>query len=248
MPLLLNCDLGETEDPACTIEKTVMPLIDMANIACGFHAGNPTTMANTLKIAAQHGVVVGAHPGYRDPQNFGRVSIAHSAEELIALVHAQVAHLDSLATESALDLRYVKPHGALYNDMMANDDIFKTLIEALARYHKPLKLMVLASANSENYRRYAARSGIELIFEAFADRCYSDQGFLLPRSQPRAVHDHQRMLDQVRQLYTEGTVTTNNGHIIPVDAQTVCVHGDNPAAIAALNDIVDILQQGQECK
>lgn len=244
MPLLLNCDLGEIEDPDYRVEKAVMPLIDMANIACGYHAGNRDTMINTLKLAAQHGVQVGAHPGYRDRDNFGRKSIPHSKEELTALLHTQIALLDSLAEDSNLRLSYVKPHGALYNDMMANEDIFKAIVDSLSRYQKPLKLMMLATANSNNYRQHAAKSGIELIFETFADRCYSDQGFLLPRSQSDAVHNHQRMLDQVWQLHSEATVTSCSGRIIPVAADSLCVHGDNPNAIAALADIVAILQKG----
>lgn len=258
MQLLLNCDLGEIEDPAQTVEHAVMPFLDMANIACGAHAGSPATMANTLKIAREHGVLVGAHPGYGNRENFGRISVPHSREELTALLHHQIAALDDLARQAGLAVDYVKPHGALYNDMMANGEIRETLFAALAAIDldtrdlnnrdlntnkKPCRLMMLATAAWEQHRCEGEKFGIDVIFETFADRCYSDDGFLLPRSRPGAVHNAARALEQVHQLCESGAVTTMSGNIIPLQAQTLCIHGDSPDSVAAIRAIHQIVHR-----
>lgn len=250
MQLLLNCDLGEIEDPAQTVENAVMPFLDMASIACGFHAGSPATMANTLAIAARHKVMVGAHPGYGDRENFGRISVPHSREELIALLHHQVSALNELAAKAGLSVAYVKPHGALYNDMMANGEIRKALFAALAALdcsvrNKPRPLVMLATADWEQHRREGEAFGIDVIFETFADRCYGDDGFLLPRSRPGAVHTEARALEQVQQLCENSTVTTAGGNIIPIKAQTLCIHGDSPESVAAVRAIHQIVHRSR---
>ncbi|MCK9469783.1 MAG: 5-oxoprolinase subunit PxpA [Porticoccaceae bacterium] len=227
--MLLNCDLGEWSGVDCP-DTALMPHIDLANIACGMHAGGPLTMRRTLALARQHKVAIGAHPGYADPANFGRLSIPLSAEELIALIHYQVAALSGMATSQALSVTYVKPHGALYNDMMANPDIRTAVMQAVAELPGTLSLMLLATADAELHREEAARHGLKLIFETFADRCYGDDGQLLPRQMAGAVHNHARALDQVRQLQEDRSVTTAGGRILPIHADTLCVHGDNPEA------------------
>ena len=228
--MLLNCDLGEIDDPRQTVEKAVMPHIDLANVCCGGHAGTTGGIAGTLALAAHHGVVVGAHPGYADRENFGRMSIPHSGDELAALLHRQVAALQDMAATQGLALDYVKPHGALYNDMMADPDVLTAILKALAAREGPRKLMLLATGDSERHRQLAARFGVALLFETFADRRYDERGFLTPRRQPGAVLDHRQMLEQVQQLCEDGTVTTSAGTVLAIDAETLCVHGDTPDA------------------
>jgi UPF0271 protein len=234
----LNCDLGESFGSwTMGLDGDVMPFIDQANIATGFHAGDPLVMRRTLRMAQEHGVTVGAHPAYPDLVGFGRRSMHCSREEIIAKVHYQVAALDGMAACGGMQIRYVKPHGALYNDMMAKSDVRMAILEALAEYHRPLALMLQATPQVQAHRREADTAGVEVWFEAFADRCYADDGKLLARSMPGAVHDRERMLAQVSQLCDQGSVTTISGHLLPVAADSLCVHGDNPEGVQAIRDI-----------
>ncbi len=236
--MFLNCDLGESFGAwTMGLDADVMPYIDQANIATGFHAGDPVVIKHTLRLASEHGVTIGAHPAYPDLVGFGRRSMACSREEIIAKLHYQVAAMDGMAAVAGMDLRYVKPHGALYNDMMAKEDVRKAILEALAEYHRPLALMLQATPEVEQHRAEADIAGVEVWFEAFADRCYADDGKLLSRRLEGAVHTREKMLGQVQQLCESGTVTTVSGHSLPVAADTLCVHGDNAEGIAAIRDI-----------
>lgn len=240
--MLLNCDLGESYGSwRIDGDEQVMPYIDQANIATGFHAGDPLTMQRTLELAKRHGVSVGAHPSYPDLVGFGRRSMALSERELIANLHYQVAALDGMAASAGLQLAYVKPHGALYHDMMSKDALRATLMRGLAEYHRPLVLMLQATPKVEQHREEARAAGLELWFEAFADRCYDDDGSLLSRSNPQALHDGEQILRQVSQLSDTGTVTTIGGHRLPVLADTLCVHGDNEAAVRNIREIRALL-------
>jgi UPF0271 protein len=242
MPLLLNCDLGESFGAwSMGMDEKVMPHIDQANIACGFHAGDPLVMQKTLRMARENGVSVGAHPAYPDLMGFGRRSIHASANEIHALIHYQVAALDGMAASAGLTLEYVKPHGALYNDMMAKSSVRQAIMKAIADYHRPVKLMLQATPEADNHRMEAEHFGIELLFEAFADRCYADDGKLLSRAEPGAVHSREKMLAQVRQLADEGSVTTVSGKVLKLDVDTLCVHGDNAEGIAAICEIREML-------
>lgn len=244
--LLLNCDLGESFGSwTMGLDEQAMPHIDQANIACGFHGGDPDVMARTLQLAKQHGVTIGAHPSYPDLQGFGRRSMQCSASEIIHFIHYQVAALDGMAQCQGLQLSYIKPHGALYNDMMAKPEVWHAVLQAVASYHKPLKLMILATANAAAYQQQAAAAGVSLLLEAFADRRYTDAGKLTPRSQAGAVLHGAEVLAQVRQLLTQGSVTTDSGNILPLAADTLCVHGDNLAAITQLTEIRELLRQCQ---
>ena len=145
--MLLNCDLGESYGSwTMGLDAEVMPHIDQASIACGFHGGDPVTMRRTLALAARCGVAVGAHPSYPDLVGFGRRSMNLSAEEIIASLHYQVAALEGMALGQGLALSYVKPHGALYNDMMAKPEVRAAIMQALADYHRPLPLMLQATS------------------------------------------------------------------------------------------------------
>lgn len=238
----LNCDLGESFGSwSMGLDEQVMPHIDQANIACGFHAGDPLVMQKTLELAKAHNVSVGAHPGYPDLVGFGRRSMNCSTDEIIALVTYQVAAIDGVAKSLGLELEYIKPHGALYNDMMMKENVREAILTALSNYHKPLKLMLQATLNIDEHRTQAKSFGVEILSEAFADRCYNDDGKLLSRSKAGAVHSKDKMLAQVKQLKEQGSVTTVNGKILTLNADSLCVHGDNIEGVQAIEAIRELI-------
>ncbi|TDO97349.1 5-oxoprolinase subunit PxpA [Marinomonas balearica] len=238
----LNCDLGESFGSwKMGMDEMVMPHIDQANIACGFHAGDPVIMSRTLSLAKQYSVEVGAHPAYPDLVGFGRRSMNCSAAEIVAFMHYQIAAMDGMALSQRIEIQYVKPHGALYNDMMAKDDVRAAIMTAIASYHRPIKLMLQATPQSDVHRAEAKEAGIDVLFEAFADRCYDDDGKLLSRTKSGAVHTREKMLEQVKQLNEEGTLTTVSGHTLKIDADTLCVHGDNEEGVKAIEEIRKVI-------
>lgn len=218
-----------------------MPHIDQANIACGFHGGDPLVMQHTLALAKANNVMVGAHPGYPDLVGFGRRSMNCSADEIIAMVSYQIAAIDGMAKNQGMEIAYVKPHGALYNDMMARESVRSAIMQAISDYHRPLRLTLLATPESDQHRDEAGTFGIQLWFEAFADRCYDNEGRLLARTKPGAVHTREKMLEQVEQICNQGTVTSVGGSTLNLSPDTLCVHGDNEEGIAAIIDIRNII-------
>jgi len=244
MTMKLNCDLGESYGMwKMGLDEQVMPHIDMANIACGFHAGDADVMANTLALAKQHKIMVGAHPSYPDKQGFGRRSMVMSEKELTNCLHYQIAAIDGMAAVHGLTLEYVKPHGALYNDMMSDEQTLNIVMRAVASYAKPLKLMILATNQAAKHKVQANDLQLELILEAFADRQYTDEGKLVSRSLAGSVHDKQALTAQVKQLIEHGTVTTRSGQQLALNADSLCVHGDNEAGIALIQEIKALCQQ-----
>lgn len=240
----LNCDLGESFGSwTMGLDEQVMSYIDQANIACGFHAGDPLVMQKTLELAKQHNVCIGAHPSYPDLVGFGRRSINCSSEEIIAMVIYQVAAIDGVANSLGTDISYVKPHGALYNDMMVNSQVRLAILTALSKYPKKLALMLQATPDIEQHRTEAKSYGVEVISEAFADRCYLDNGKLTPRSEEYAVHNKEKMLDQVRQLTEQGSVTTASGKQLALTVDSLCVHGDNLAGVQAISEIQQLIKK-----
>jgi len=238
----LNCDLGESFGSwTMGLDAQVMPHIDQANIACGFHGGDPLVMRQTLELAKQHDVSVGAHPGYPDLVGFGRRSMNCSRDEIIALVQYQVAAIDGVAKSLGLELKYVKPHGALYNDMMAQENVREAILSALANYHKPLKLMLQSTPSLAEHKEQAKSFNIEILSEAFADRCYDDNGKLLSRTKTGAVHTKEKMLSQVKQLKEQGSVTTISGNTLKLSADSLCVHGDNIEGVQAIEAIRELI-------
>lgn len=242
MTIKLNCDLGESFGAwTMGLDHEVMPHINQANIACGFHAGDPLVMQKTLALAKKHQVSIGAHPSYPDLVGFGRRSMACSSAEIIALIHYQVAALDGMASAQGLALDYVKPHGALYNDMMRKPEVFAAILTALAQYPKQLALMIQATANMNDYKAQASKVGVVIYSEAFADRCYDDEGKLLARNQAGAVLSKTAMLAQVKQLSAQGTVTTISGKVLKLNVDSLCVHGDNITGVQAITEIKRLL-------
>ncbi|WP_329037608.1 5-oxoprolinase subunit PxpA [Pseudomonas aeruginosa] len=242
--LLLNCDIGESFGAwSMGLDAEVMPLIDCANIACGFHAGDPGTMRRTVALAVEHGVRIGAHPGYPDLVGFGRRSLACSAQEVEDLLLYQIGALDGLCRAQGERVRYVKPHGALYQDMMRDPAILAAVLRALAAYDRTLPLMLMSTRDNTAARALGAAHGIELWFEAFADRAYGGAGYLVSRSQPGAVHhDAETVLAQALLLARGAPLRASDGSALALEAQTLCVHGDNPASLAAVRRIRDALE------
>ncbi len=214
-----------------------MPLIDQANIACGFHAGDPSVLRKTLELAVVHQVDIGAHPSYDDKAGFGRRSVVMAADELRDLLWYQIAAVDGVARSLGSRVSYVKPHGALYNDMMRSPQLLQTVMQAVAAYHSQPALMLLCDANRVLHQQSADQLGLKLYFEAFADRRYQADGSLTPRSQPGAVLTEAQALAQVRLLLTQGQVEAADGSKIALQADSLCVHGDTPSALAMLQQI-----------
>ncbi len=242
--LLLNADMGESFGPwVMGLDKDVMPHVDLANVACGFHASDPDIMRHTVRLACAHGVRVGAHPAYPDLVGFGRRSLACSPQEIENLVLYQVGALAAICQAEGTRLAYVKPHGALYNDMMQNPDKLLAVMRAVAAFDAQLPLMVMATANPAPALQLAKQAGIKLWFEAFADRAYDAAGFLVSRRLPGAVHhDPDVIVDQARRIALGQPLVTIDGSELRLQADTLCVHGDNPESIAAIRAIRQALE------
>ena len=241
----LNCDLGESYGNWVTgMDDEVMPFVDMANIACGFHASDPDVMAKTIQSGVKHGVSIGAHPGYDDKKGFGRRSIPHTHNELKNIVAYQVGAMIGMCKLYGAKVEYIKPHGALYNDMMSNEAVYQAIVESIAQADFGVPLMILAKVDNEKYQAIADAAGVSLLFEAFADRAYTNEGTLSSRSLPGSVHhDPQLIINQVEQLVTNGTVTTIDGNELALKADTICVHGDNPESINTVQQLRKVIDR-----
>lgn len=235
----LNCDMGESFGRwNMGMDQDIMPYVDMANIACGFHASDPFTMAKTVLLAKQHGVVVGAHPGYPDLLGFGRREMLYSSDEITNMVLYQVGALQAICHANQKQVEYVKPHGALYNAMMQDDTIMDAILMAMSSLEKPIPLMVLANHRVDQIRSHAERYSVPLLFESFGDRAYNDAGNLVPRTDENAFLTAESELEQrVSDLVVGRRVTTVTGNTIPIEADTICVHGDSQQALALVKKI-----------
>jgi UPF0271 protein len=220
MDVDLNCDLGE----GCPWDAELMPLITSANVACGFHAGDAATARAALRAAARHGVQVGAHPGFPDREHFGRRELQRSAEQVFEDCVYQIGALSGLARAAGVDLRYVKPHGALYNMACRDNALARPVVAAVELFG--LGLMALPGSRLEALSEGRCR----FIAEGFADRRYRPDGSLVPRSQPDAFVEDPA--EAVRQA--EWLVRTRG-------VRTLCVHGDNPQALAFVRQLRDSL-------
>ncbi|MEO9586705.1 MULTISPECIES: 5-oxoprolinase subunit PxpA [Marinobacter] len=235
----LNCDLGESYGAwRMGQDDQVMPLIDMANVACGFHAGDPSVMQKTVALAAKHGVEIGAHPSYHDLAGFGRRSISHSPEEIHALILYQLGALQGLCRAEGLTLSYVKPHGALNNDMMRDMSTLEAVMAAIRSYQQDLPLMLPVTVKHEQHRKLADYVGLPILLEAFADRAYDDEGQLVSRRLPGAVHQSaDKIVNQAVSFAKNGGVYSSSGNWLTLPADSLCVHGDNEAALSGIRAI-----------
>ncbi|APB37419.1 MAG: 5-oxoprolinase subunit PxpA [Heyndrickxia faecalis] len=226
----LNCDMGESFG-AYTIGKDeeILDLITSANIACGFHAGDPTVMRKTVRMAAEKGVGIGAHPGLPDLMGFGRRNIQISPQEAYDMTVYQIGALAAFAKAEGSTVRHVKPHGALYN-MAAKDT---GLAEAIAKavYDVSPDLILFGLAGSELVKA-GEKAGLKTASEVFADRTYQQDGALTPRREPNAlIEDRETAAKQVIRMIKEGAVTSVQGEDVSVRADTICIHGDGRQAL-----------------
>ncbi|MGN0978488.1 MAG: LamB/YcsF family protein [Faecousia sp.] len=238
----LNCDLGESfgayqlgKDPA------IIPLISSANVACGFHAGDPDTMAKTVRLCKENGVSVGAHPGFPDLQGFGRRGMHLSAPEVRNLIIYQIGALDAFCKSAGCNLRHVKPHGALYNMAARDPALAKAICQGIYAYDP--NLILLGLSGSELLRQ-AREIGLPCAAEVFADRAYEDDGTLVARTKPGAmILDEEEAVRRVIRMIREHYVTSVSGKDIEICPDSVCVHGDSEKALLFVKKIRSALER-----
>ncbi|GIP32476.1 LamB/YcsF family protein [Paenibacillus sp. J2TS4] len=236
----LNCDLGESFGAyRMGNDEALLELVTSANIACGFHAGDPSTMRRTVRLALEAGTAIGAHPGLPDLVGFGRRPMAITPQEAYDLVVYQIGALDAFVRSEGGTLRHVKPHGALYNMAASNAPLAEAIAEAVRRIDPSLLLFGLSGSE---LIRAGQKLGLTTVSEAFADRTYQRDGSLTSRAHPGAlIRDPQQAADQAVRMVMEGTVRSLEGPEVKLEVHTVCIHGDGEQALAASRLIRDAL-------
>lgn len=221
----INCDMGE----GIGNDEQIMPFIDAVNIACGYHAGDEETMKTTVRLAIQHHVLIGAHPSFPDRANFGRTDIHLPLSEVYDLVKKQIRIMEQITLDAGAKLHHVKPHGALYNMASRAKPLAAVIALAVKDVNDEL---ILYGLSGSHLIKEAKKIGVRSCNEAFADRTYGDDGKLTPRSKPNAlIDDIDKVLQQIMQMIEEKTVTTVSGKMIPILAETICIHGDGTHAV-----------------
>ena len=240
----LNSDVGESfGNYKLGLDEDVIPLISSANIACGFHAGDPAVMRRTIALASESGVAIGALPGFPDLIGFGRRNMDVSLEEIKDYVTYQIGALQAFAAGRGVKMQHVKPHGALYNMAVKDAAIWDAVAEAVAAVDGRLILFVLAGPDREKLEAVGARHHIRIAYEFFGDRAYNPDGSLVSRNEAGAViHDSQQVAEKVLKMVKEGRVVCKDGSEIEMKADTICVHGDNPSALSLVKKIRTALE------
>ena len=241
MSIDLNADLGESYG-AWTLgdDDAMLSLVSSANIACGFHAGDPTTLLRTCRSASNAAVRIGAQVGYHDLAGFGRRFLDVSSADLTADVIYQMGALDALAQVSGSAVAYVKPHGALYNAIVHHRVQAKAVVDAVLAYDPTLPVLGLPGSV---FLEEAERAGLRTVTEAFADRAYTPQGTLVARSEPGAVlSDPDAVARRVLTMITDGTTLAVDGSPIDIAAESICLHGDSPGAVAMATAVSELLR------
>lgn len=242
MRIDLNCDMGESYGVYnLGYDEEAMPYVTSINVACGFHASDPMNMLKTVRLARKYGVAVGAHPSFPDLVGFGRRVMAASLEEIQADVTYQIGALWGFCQAEGVRMQHVKVHGALYNVAEKDAAVSTAIAEAIKAIDPSLYMLCLAnSAMVEG----AKAAGVKYVEEAFADRAYTAQGTLVSRKQAGAViHDVEEVAARVLDMVKQGAVTAIDGARVPIAAQTVCVHGDTPGAVAMIRKIRETLDR-----
>lgn len=240
-PINLNADLGESfgawtmgDDPA------LLKIVNSANIACGFHAGDPTVMQQTVRLALAQGVSIGAHPSYPDLQGFGRRVMQMSSQDMQAMLLYQIGALQAIAAAEGGRVSHVKPHGALNNVACASAEVAQTVVQTLQKLDP--SLILLAPAHSV-LAQAAETAGLPVRYEVFADRAYLDDGQLMPRSRPGAVlHEPQACVEHVLRMLRAGAIVTATNQQLPCRIDSICVHGDGPEAVHTARTIRQALE------
>lgn len=229
----LNADLGESYGRwRMPHDRDLLDLVTSANVACGFHAGDPQVMLETVREAAQRGVTIGAHPGYPDLMGFGRRDLDASPVEVTAYVIYQIGALQACCAAAGTRLRYVKPHGALYNRAVRHLPTARAINQAILAVDPALILLCLAGTE---WLAEARRAGLTVAAEAFIDRNYEPDGTLTPRSEPDAVLDEpESCAERAVRLVTDGVVSARDGSLLKLRPDSLCAHGDGPTAQALL--------------
>ncbi|MFG3440770.1 LamB/YcsF family protein [Nonomuraea sp. NPDC047897] len=236
----LNADLGEGFGIwRLGDDLALLDIVTSANVACGFHAGDPVTIRRTCAAAVDRGVSIGAQVSYRDLAHFGRREMDLEPEELCAEVLYQLAALDGIARAMGGRVSYVKPHGALYNRVCRDEEQAAALIDAVADYDPSLPVLTLPVSV---VHAVAAAAGVPAVAEAFADRAYTSAGTLVPRREPDAViHDERTVVERAVRMAVDGLVTSVEGTAVTVGARSICVHGDTPGAVRLARAVRDSL-------
>lgn len=232
----LNADVGEGLSKCSgTDDDLLFPYIHMANVACGGHASDPVTMQKTVRLAKHYGVEVGAHPSFPDRIGFGRRNLGLSNDEAALHMISQIGSLQAIAQQDSVRLAFVKPHGALYNQMMLDDDLLRTLMTNLAKLEINIPLMILGTMDFERHQEIARSEGITLLFEAFVDRNYGPDGRLMPRTEDASlIFNPGVMEERLAQYLDKQFLTCVDGSEIRAPVDTFCIHGDNPKSIEAI--------------
>jgi UPF0271 protein len=232
----LNADLGESYGRFVVgSDEELIPLLTSANVACGFHGGDPRVMDATVRACRAAGVAVGAHPSFPDLVGFGRRALAVTGAEAETDVIYQVAALDGFCRRHGVPLQHVKPHGALYLEANRSPDVAKGVAAGVAAYNP--RLLMVCQAGS-GLAQAAEEAGLRIAYEAFADRSYEPDGSLTPRSIPGSViHDPERATEQALRMVTDGTVVARDGTLVQVRVDTLCAHGDNPRSVEVMRSL-----------
>ena len=239
----LNADMGEL--PVLVSDGTQEALlrqVTSANVSCGAHAGDDATILTTLAQAVRAGVAIGAHPGYEDPEHFGRRELALGSSEIVALIHRQLAHLEQLANRSNARISFVKPHGALYNQAVADPQVARAIAEGVMLWRGDVVLVGLAGPAGEAMLEEFRGAGAVTAAEAFADRRYEPDGRLLPRAFDEAlIQDPVEAANQALRIATGEGVESVGGAIVPMEAETLCLHSDTPGAVRIAEAVLHTL-------
>lgn len=240
----INCDMGESFG-AYTIgmDKEVIPYITSANIACGFHAGDPMVLRRTVRMAVENGVGAGAHPGFPDLLGFGRRKMECTPDEIENYVIYQTGAIRAFCGAEGIALQHVKPHGGLYNMAAENETLIETIAKAIARVDRNLIMVCLAGQNARRFREIVENAGIQVVFEAFPDRAYTPEGTLVSRSKPGAViYDPATVAKRALMMAAKGMIEAEDGSMLTLDADTLCVHGDTPDSVDLVRNIRETLE------
>ncbi len=240
----LNCDMGESFGAyKLGLDEEVIQYVSSANIACGWHAGDAMVMNHTVRLAAAHGVGVGAHAGYPDLLGFGRRNMDCTPDELRSYVIYQIGALGAFCVANKVKMRHVKPHGSLYNTAVANETVARAIAEAIVAVDPSLMYVALAGAGGRLMTRIGKEVGLNVVYEAFPDRAYTPDGRLVSRTLPGAVISNpEEVASRALMVAKEGKIKAVDGTLLDIDAQTVCVHGDNPAAVELVKGIRALLE------